>query len=51
MPECGQARISGQFVGGSVVVHVDDSGPGVAPEIRSKLFQPFVTAGSATDLA
>jgi len=45
MPEGGQVRISGQFVAGSVVVHVDDSGPGVAPEIRSKLFQPFVTAG------
>ena len=45
MPEAGEVRISGQFAAGSVVVHVDDSGPGVAPEIRSKLFQPFVTTG------
>ena len=28
----------------SVLVHVDDTGPGVVPEIRSQLFQPFVTA-------
>jgi signal transduction histidine kinase len=47
MPEGGQVRISAQFVAGSVVVHVDDTGPGVAPEIRSRLFQPFVTAGKS----
>ena len=45
MPGGGEVRISGQLVAGSVVVHVDDTGPGVAPGIRSKLFQPFVTAG------
>ena len=28
----------------SVLVHVDDTGPGVVPEIRSQLFQRFVTA-------
>jgi signal transduction histidine kinase len=50
MPEGGEIRISGQFISGSVVVHVDDSGPGVAPEIRSKLFQPFVTAGKRQGL-
>jgi signal transduction histidine kinase len=47
MPEGGQVRISAQFLAGSVVVHVDDTGPGVAPEIRSRLFQPFVTAGKS----
>lgn len=31
MLEGGQVRISAQFVAGSVVVHVDDTGPGVAP--------------------
>jgi signal transduction histidine kinase len=48
MPEGGQVRISAQFVAGSVVMHVDDTGPGVAPEIRSRLFQPFVTAGKSS---
>jgi signal transduction histidine kinase len=50
MPEGGEVRISAQFVAGSVVVHVDDTGPGVLPEIRSKLFQPFVTAGKRNGL-
>jgi signal transduction histidine kinase len=47
MPQGGEVRISAQSVAGSVVVHVDDTGPGVAPEIRSRLFQPFVTAGKS----
>jgi signal transduction histidine kinase len=47
MPGGGQVRISAQIAADSVVVHVDDTGPGVAPEIRSRLFQPFVTAGKS----
>jgi signal transduction histidine kinase len=50
MPEGGEVRISAELDAGSVVVHVDDTGPGVAPEIRSKLFQPFVTAGKRNGL-
>ena len=50
MPEGGQVRITSQIDAGSVVVHVDDTGPGVAPEIRGKLFQPFVTAGKRNGL-
>jgi len=50
MPEGGQVRITSQMDAGSVVVHVDDTGPGVAPEIRGKLFQPFVTAGKRNGL-
>jgi len=44
MPEDGEVRISAEFAADSVLVHVDDTGPGVVPEIRSQLFQPFVTA-------
>jgi signal transduction histidine kinase len=50
MPEGGEVRISAQFVVGSVVVHVDDTGPGIVPEIRPKLFQPFATAGKRNGL-
>ena len=50
MPEGGEVRISAVLDRGSVLVHVDDTGPGVAPEIRSKLFQPFVTAGKRNGL-
>ena len=34
----------------SVVVTVRDTGPGIAPEIRTRLFQPFVTARKKTGL-
>jgi signal transduction histidine kinase len=50
MPEGGDVRISAQLDGSTVVAHVDDTGPGVAQEIRSKLFQPFVTAGKRNGL-
>ena len=50
MPEGGEVRISAEFAADSVVVHVDDTGPGVVPEIRSQLFQPFVTAGKRNGL-
>jgi signal transduction histidine kinase len=50
MPEGGEVRISAELDAGSVVVHVDDTGPGIAPGIRSKLFQPFVTAGKRNGL-
>ena len=50
MPEGGEVRISASYEDGSAMVHVEDTGPGVAPEIRSKLFQPFVTAGKRNGL-
>jgi signal transduction histidine kinase len=50
MPEGGEVRIWAKFDAGLVVTHVDDTGPGVAVEIRSKLFQPFVTAGKRNGL-
>jgi signal transduction histidine kinase len=50
MPDGGEVRISAAFENGSAVVHVEDTGPGVAPEIRGKLFQPFVTAGKRNGL-
>jgi signal transduction histidine kinase len=45
MPKGGRLRISARTQGTSVVVRVQDNGPGIPPQIRSRLFQPFVTAG------
>jgi len=50
MPEGGAVEISAELDGESVVVHVADNGPGIAPEIRSQLFQPFVSAGKRNGL-
>jgi signal transduction histidine kinase len=45
MPGGGRLRIAAETHDHSVVVRVQDTGPGIAPEIRARLFQPFVTAG------
>ena len=50
MPDGGEVRISAVFQNGSAIVKVEDTGPGVAPEIRGQLFQPFVTAGKRNGL-
>ena len=50
MPEGGAVRISAELADGSAVVHVEDNGPGIPPEIRSQLFQPFVSAGKRNGL-
>jgi signal transduction histidine kinase len=50
MPDGGEVRIGAIMEDGSVVVHVQDNGPGIAPEIRSQLFQPFVSAGKRNGL-
>jgi signal transduction histidine kinase len=50
MPEGGEVRIAAGLEDGSVVVTVEDDGPGIAAEIRSQLFQPFVSAGKRNGL-
>jgi two-component system, NtrC family, sensor histidine kinase HydH len=50
MPEGGEVRIWAQLDADFVVAHVDDTGPGIATEIRSTLFQPFATAGKRNGL-
>ncbi len=50
MPEGGQVRISASIDQDSVLIQVEDTGPGIAPEIRQNLFQPFVTAGKRNGL-
>jgi signal transduction histidine kinase len=50
MPDGGAVRISAAIENGAAVVAVSDTGPGIAPEIRSTLFQPFVSAGKRNGL-
>ncbi|HLJ14513.1 MAG TPA: ATP-binding protein [Bryobacteraceae bacterium] len=45
MPNGGSLDFSANTAEAAVVVTVQDTGPGIAPEIRRRLFQPFVTAG------
>jgi signal transduction histidine kinase len=46
----GEVRITAEILDGAAVVHVEDTGPGIAPEIRAQLFQPFVSAGKRNGL-
>jgi signal transduction histidine kinase len=50
MPEGGEVTISARTIDDAVLVHVQDNGPGIAPEIRSQIFQPFVSAGKRNGL-
>ena len=50
MPDGGEVRITATVEDGSALVHVEDNGPGIAPEIRAQLFQPFVSAGKRNGL-
>ncbi len=45
MPAGGRLQIAAEAGTQSVVVRVEDTGPGIAPQVRAELFQPFVTAG------
>ena len=50
MPHGGTIRVSAVLEQDSVLVKVRDTGPGIAAEIRERLFQPFATAGKASGL-
>jgi signal transduction histidine kinase len=46
----GEVRISARLSGDSVLVDVQDNGPGIAPEVQANLFQPFVSVGKKNGL-
>jgi signal transduction histidine kinase len=50
MPNGGLIRVSAEMTGDSVIAHVEDDGPGIAPEVRAQLFQPFVSVGKRNGL-
>ena len=39
----GELSVRAQVGGGLVILEIQDSGPGIAEEVRDKLFEPFVT--------
>jgi signal transduction histidine kinase len=50
LPNGGAIRISAVSDRRSVLIRVRDTGPGIPPEIRGRLFQPFATAGKANGI-
>jgi signal transduction histidine kinase len=47
MPEGGEVFMSFETKAGEVVTEVEDTGPGIAPEILERLFEAFTTFGKA----
>jgi signal transduction histidine kinase len=50
MPEGGSIRIAAERKDSSVVVTVEDTGPGIPAVLAPHLFQPFATAGKKTGM-
>jgi signal transduction histidine kinase len=50
MPRGGEVRISAALEPDAVTIQVADTGPGISPEIREHLFQPFVSSGKRNGL-
>ena len=46
----GKLRICAKRVDGFMIVTVEDTGPGISPQIRESLFQPFVSFGKTNGL-
>jgi signal transduction histidine kinase len=47
MPNGGTINVSAISDQRSILIRVRDTGPGITPKIRARLFEPFVTAGKA----
>jgi signal transduction histidine kinase len=50
MPAGGELRIASRKAGNYVLIRLEDTGPGIPPGIRDRLFEPFVTAGKQDGL-
>ena len=46
----GKISIGSEVNGENILVRVEDTGPGVSPALRGRLFQPFVTVGKKNGL-
>jgi signal transduction histidine kinase len=49
-PAGGRIRIAARVEHGAALVAVEDTGAGIAPEVRDTIFQPFVTSGKRNGL-
>jgi two-component system, NtrC family, sensor histidine kinase HydH len=47
MPEGGTIRLRFSETNAAVMMEIEDSGPGISPEIAESLFEPFATFGKA----
>jgi signal transduction histidine kinase len=47
MPNGGKIFVRFQIDENEIVTEIEDTGPGIAPEVADKLFQPFATHGKA----
>ncbi|NMC49582.1 MAG: sensor histidine kinase [Desulfovibrio sp.] len=43
MPDGGEIRVGTDFADGYALVSVSDDGPGISPEVASRMFEPFCT--------
>lgn len=50
MPGGGEVRIGARKTANSVLIDIEDTGPGIPNEIRDRVFEPFVTARKANGL-
>lgn len=50
MPKGGEIHIRASRHGKSILVEVEDTGPGISPEARPRLFEPFVSIGKKNGL-
>ena len=50
MPGGGSVHLRAHSDESSVLIVVNDTGPGIRPEVRGRLFQPFVTFGKKNGL-
>jgi signal transduction histidine kinase len=50
MPDGGVVTVAASRNGETALVEVRDTGPGISPQIRDQLFQPFVTFGKKNGL-
>jgi signal transduction histidine kinase len=46
-PRGGRVGLSCVLDSDAIVVHVQDSGPGIAPDLRDRIFEPFFTTKAA----